>query len=102
MTTDIHPDLRQDLLEFQRRATEIEALKAAVPSNILDMDLSYVLVIAIVQKYCRDACKIPPENRPMIVEIVSAHMKSLSIALGNLELCYLRTRDTIAQQKETT
>jgi hypothetical protein len=50
-------------------------------------------VTAIVMEYHYDACKIPIEFRHMITEIMTAHMSSLSQALGNLELCYRRMLD---------
>jgi hypothetical protein len=46
----------------------------------------------ILLDYHLRACKVPPEFEMMIKEIVNAHLQSLSLALGNLELCYLRTK----------
>ena len=53
---------------------------------------SHIDMVQVVQDYHYRACKIPVEYQNMIDEIVSAHMKSLGLALGNLELCYLRTK----------
>ena len=46
----------------------------------------------VVKDYHYRACKVPVVYQSMIDEIIDAHMQSLSLALGNLELCYLRTK----------
>lgn len=53
---------------------------------------SHVDMIQVVQDYHYRACKVPREYQNMIDEIIAAHMKSLGLALGNLELYYLRTK----------
>ena len=58
---------------------------------------------ATVLAFERKACKVPKEYDNMIVDIVTHHILSLGIALGNLELCYLRTKqyhDLIEPRKE--
>lgn len=54
--------------------------------------MTQVEVLNIVKEYHRNACKIPEIWNPLIDEIVNAHMLSLSLALGNLELVFLRTK----------
>lgn len=53
---------------------------------------SHFDMIQVVQDYHYRACKVPEEFQNMIDEIINAHMSSLGLALGNLELCYLRTK----------
>ena len=57
------------------------------------MEGSYVEIENKVIQHHLKACKIPKECHHMIIEIVQNHMKSLSQALGNLELIYRRTLD---------
>lgn len=47
---------------------------------------------SVIMEYHLKACKVPPEFRDMVIEIIQKHLSSLSSALGNLELCYLRTK----------
>jgi hypothetical protein len=53
---------------------------------------SHVDMIQIVQDYHYRACQVPEAYQNMVDEIINAHMQSLELALGNLELCYLRTK----------
>ena len=72
---------------------EAKRSEESVLADLLSRPLPSAVVTAIVLKYHYDGCKIPPEYKHMITDIVSAHMLSLGAALGNLELCYSRTRD---------
>ena len=49
-------------------------------------------MIQVVQDYHYRACQVPEAYQNMVDEIITAHMQSLGVALGNLELCYLRTK----------
>ena len=53
---------------------------------------NHVDMIQVVKDYHYRACQVPEKYQNMIDEIVNAHMQSLGLALGNLELCYLRTK----------
>ena len=61
--------------------------------DLLSLTLSFAVITDLVMKHHYDGCKIPPEYKHMITDIVSAHMLSLGTALGNLEICYRRTKD---------
>jgi hypothetical protein len=64
----------------------ITAILAALEPKSLTVANSNLLAFHL------QACKLPPEFAWMIIEIVQAHLQSLSLSLGNLELCYLRTK----------
>ncbi len=49
-------------------------------------------MVHVVRDYHYRACQVPIDYQNMVDEIITAHMQSLGLALGNLELCYLRTK----------
>ncbi len=56
---------------------------------------SHLDMVQVVQDYHYRACKVPVEFQNMVDEIINSHMQALGISLGNLELCYLRTKQEI-------
>jgi hypothetical protein len=55
----------------------------------------------VVQDYYYKACKIPVEYQKLVDEIIESHLQSLGLALGNLELCYLRTKQHTEKRNKT-
>ena len=59
--------------------------------RIVSPVVSKVQLRGIVLDWHKKACMIPPYWDNIIAEIVDAHLHSLSVSLGNLELCVRRT-----------
>jgi hypothetical protein len=55
-------------------------------------------MIQVVKDFHFRACQVPEEYQNIIEPIIEAHMQSLSLALGNMELCYLRTKQHIGEK----
>ena len=55
------------------------------------MSKSNVELQGLVLQHYFNSCKIPIEWRQMITEIVTANMRAISTACGNLEMAYRRT-----------
>ena len=49
-------------------------------------------MVQIVRDYHYRACQVPEAYQNMVDEIITAQIQALGLALGNLELCYLRTK----------
>jgi hypothetical protein len=53
---------------------------------------SHVDLLQVTSDFHYRSCQVPVEFQDLIDQIIYAHMNSLALALGSLELCYLRTK----------
>ena len=51
-------------------------------------------MVQVVRDYHYRACQVPIKYQNMVDEIITSQMQALSLSLGNLELCYLRTKQS--------